>query len=137
MKMRIGLALGAALAAASLATGALAHDHHDGAKDEDEVKSKISLSNSEAGVYEGTVSSKRAACRKQRGVKVYHDQNENGVDRSDYRIGKDTTDKKGNYEVNGNQAPAGDDVIAVVSGKVLADGTLCLDEDKTIAALSG
>lgn len=137
MKMRIGLALGVVLAAGSLATGALAHDHHDGAKDEDEVKSSISLSNSEAGVYEGTVSSKRAACRKQRRVKVYHDQNENGVDRSDYRIGTDTTNKRGEYEVNGNQAPTGDDVVAIVSGKVLRDGTLCLDEDKTIAALSG
>jgi hypothetical protein len=137
MKRGIALALAAGLTAGSLATGALADHHHGGDKDEDEVKSRITLSNSEAGVYEGTVSSKRAACRKQRRVKVYHDQNENGVDRSDYRIGKDLTDKKGNYEVDGNQAPMGDDVIAIVTGKVLADGTLCLDDDKAIAALSG
>lgn len=136
MKRGIGLVVAAALAIAALATGALA-DHHEGGKEDDEVKSKISLSNSEAGVYEGTVSSKKAGCRKQRRVKVYHDQNENGVDRSDYRIGKDLTDKKGNYEVNGNQAPMGDDVIAVVSGKFLPDGTHCEDDDKTIAALSG
>jgi hypothetical protein len=116
--------------------GALA-DHHEGGNDEPEVKSKITLSNTESGVYEGTVSSKRPACKKQRRVKVYHDQNENGVDRSDYRIGKDTTDKRGNYEVNGNQAPMGDDVVAVVAGRYLGDGTLCLDDDKTIAALSG
>jgi hypothetical protein len=136
MRRGIALALAAALVIGSLATGAFAA-HHEGGKDDEEVKSQISLSNTESGVYEGTVGSKRPACRKQRKVKVYHDQNENGVDRADYRIGKDTTDKKGNYEVNGNQAPAGDDVIAVVSGKLLPDGTYCLDDDKTIAALSG
>jgi len=136
MRWGIAPALTVVLAIASLATAALA-DHYEGSKGNGGVKSQISLSNSEAGVYEGTVTSKEAPCRKQRRVKVYHDQNKNGLDRSDYRIGKDITDKKGNYEVNGNQAPTGDNVIAVVAGKHLRDGTLCLGDDKTIAALSG
>lgn len=137
MKRGIVGALAVALLGGLLATGALADNHHGDAKGEDDAKSQISLSNSETGVYEGTVTSKKAACRKQRKVKVYHDENENGVDRSDYRIGKDTTDKKGNYEVVGNQAPMGDAVIAVVSGKRLADGTRCEDAEEKIAALSG
>lgn len=137
MKRGIAGMVVAGLLAGLAAAGALANHHVSDGKGDDEVKSRITLSNSESGVYEGTVSSKRPGCKKQRRVKVYHDQNENGVDRSDYRIGKDLTDKKGNYEVDGNQAPMGDDVIAVVTGKLLPDGTLCLDDDKTIGALSG
>lgn len=137
MKRGIVGALAVALLGGLLATGALADRHGGDAKGEDEVKSQISLSNTESGVYEGTVSSKKAACRKQRRVKVYHDQNKNGDDGSDYRIGRDTTNRKGDYEVIGSQAPKGDSVVAVVSSKHLRDGTHCEEAEKTIAALSG
>ena len=87
--------------------------------------SSLTLTNSKPGVYTGTVSSGNDKCEPNRKVIVRHDQNRNGYDRSDYKIGTDRTDAKGDYEVLGNQAPRGDAIAAKVAKKTLADGTVC------------
>ena len=95
---------------------------------------RLTLQNPEFGVYEGNLESEKAGCEKRRRVTVYHDQNENGYDPSDYRIGSDKTNRKGDYEVNGDQAPAGDRIVARVIHRTLASGTLCLGEEKKAVA---
>ena len=124
------IALAVGLTAALLAGAALADQAP-------RVPSTLTLSNGEPTIYEGAVGSKRSACKKRRAVKVFHDQNRNGVDGSDYLIGTDTTDKKGEYEVEGNQAPMGDQIIAQVKRRKLGDGTVCLTKEKSAIALAG
>jgi len=94
------------------------------------------LRNVKVGVYEGYVESDPLPCEARRLVTVFHDQNRNGVDKSDYRIGSDKTDKNGEYEVEGNQAPLGDRIVAQVKRKILADGTVCLAKQKGATALA-
>jgi hypothetical protein len=89
------------------------------------LNTTLTLENSLPGQYEGLLSSKRAACEASRRVAVFHDENDNGLDPSDYRIGSDKSNANGEYEVHGNQAPAGDTIIAKVSRKKLKDGTVC------------
>jgi hypothetical protein len=52
-------------------------------------------------------------------------------------MGSDKTDKEGEYEVEGNQAPAGDRIVALAKEKTLADGTVCLAREKKAIALAG
>jgi hypothetical protein len=96
----------------------------------------ISLENGSPGVYEGSVRSKKAACETGRKVTVFHDENDNGLDKSDFRIGSDTTDSGGNYVVRGNQAPAGDTIIATVGIKKRKTG-VCKEKEVDAIALSG
>lgn len=129
MKRGIAVALAASMAAALFAIAALAAQTR--------VPSTLTLSNGEPSIYEGAVGSKRAACKKRRAVKVFHDENRNGADSSDYLIGTDTTDKKGEYEVEGNQAPMGDQIVALVKMRKLGDGTKCLAKEASAIALAG
>jgi len=99
--------------------------------------SKLTLRNSEPEIYEGFVEADRASCERRRKVAVFHDQNRNGVDKSDYRIGSDKTDREGEYEVEGNQAPMGDRIVAQITRKTLRDGTVCLAKEKGAVALGG
>jgi hypothetical protein len=81
------------------------------------VKTKVTLENTELGVYEGVVSSKKDACVENRRLSVWHDTNGNGEvdgDPPDFEIGAAETNDIGEYRVIGNQAPAGDNIIVVV-----------------------
>jgi hypothetical protein len=98
--------------------------------DDSKEPSKLKLFNVEDGVYVGAVDSDDEACEVRRTVRVFHDQNRNGIDKTDYEIGDDRTDREGEYEVIGNQAPAGDRIIARVVKRKLSDGTICLPKDK-------
>jgi hypothetical protein len=129
MKRGIAVALAASMAAALFAIGALAA--------RTEVSSAITLSNGEPTIYEGSVQSSRRACERRRRVKIFHDQNRNGVDPSDYPIGIDKTDKMGNYEVEGSQAPMGDRIVAQLKQRTLPDGTVCLSKERAAVALAG
>ena len=121
------LAIGLAVAlSATVALGKMG----DGPKE----PSKISLYNVRDGHYEGAVDSEDEACERKRTVRVFHDQNKNGIDPSDYEIGDDRTDREGEYEVVGNQAPPGDTIIARVERRKLIDGTVCLPKQKASIA---
>jgi hypothetical protein len=128
MKKGIVVALVVGLAAALLAPAELA------ARAE-RVPTKLTLKNLDPTFYEGTVSSKDEACEKRRLVKVVHDEDEDGADSGDYLIGTDLTDKEGKYEVEGNQAPMGDRIVALTKRRTLSDGTICLGKEKAAAAL--
>ena len=83
------------------------------------IKTSVSLDNPDFGVYEGQVTAKKP-CKKGRKVTVWHDTNGNGQvdgDPPDFEIGYGFTDEAGFYVVLGNQAPAGDNIIAVVDKK--------------------
>jgi hypothetical protein len=99
--------------------------------------SRLSLRNVESTIYDGFVESNRAACERRRTVVVFHDQNRNGVDKSDYRIGSGKTDREGDYEVEGSQAPKGDRIVAQLKQRTLADGTVCLAKERAAVALPG
>ena len=99
------------------------------------VGSKITLSNGIPGDYEGAVSSKKEGCVKGRSVSVYHDQNKNGVDQSDFKIGTSRTDKDGEYLIQGNQAPEGDTIIAVAKSRKLGKRHSCRKAQKSEKAL--
>jgi hypothetical protein len=101
------------------------------------IETKVSLENSQPGLYDGEVQSTKPACRTRRTVRVYHDQNRNGVDTTDYLIGTDQTDKRGEYGLDGSQAPRGDQIIALATRKKLSDGTRCLSDSVKAVALSG
>jgi hypothetical protein len=133
--------MGKAISIAALAIGlvavlsaavALADKGNDGKE-----PSKISLFNPGTGVYGGAVDSDDEACERKRTVKVFHDQNRNGIDKTDYEIGDDRTDREGEYEVVGNQAPAGDKIVARVEKRKLKDGTVCLPKDRSAIAGGG
>jgi hypothetical protein len=126
MKRGLAVVLAIGLLGGLLAGGALAK----------KLSTSISLVNAEAGVYKGKVTSAKAACEKGRKVTVYHDENDNGLDPSDYRIGSDRTGKSGAYTVQGNQAPAGDTIIATVKRKKLKAG-VCKEKEVDAVALSG
>ena len=98
--------------------------------------SSVSLTNPDPGVYQGNVSSGNDKCEPNRKVIVRHDEDRDGYDRSDYKIGSDTTNGKGAYEVRGNQAPRGDQIAAKVTKKELANGTVC-KKDTTTAIAGG
>jgi hypothetical protein len=103
----------------------------------DEISTSVTLSNPSTGLYKGVVKSKKKKCRAGRRVTILHDQNGNGADRSDFTIGKDTTNKAGQYEVSGNQAPPGDAVLAIVGVKELSGDSFCKGATKSARALSG
>jgi hypothetical protein len=84
------------------------------------VVSEISVSNPQAGVYTGTVTSQKKKCQGGRNVEVWHDTNGNGQidgEPTDYLIGTATTASDGTYTVSGDQAPIGDNIIASVARK--------------------
>lgn len=118
MNRGIVVALAVGLMAGLLATGAVAVE-------DEYVKSKLTLENTEPNTYEGSVESRLAACEKRRYVDVFHDKNKNGIDRTDYFIGEARTNKKGDYVVTGSQAPVGDQIIARVEGRKLDSGMRC------------
>ena len=122
MKRSHAVILAVLLAAGALATIAFA------------AASSVSLKNPSYGVYKGKVSSGNDKCEANRKVTVRHDQNRNGYDRSDYKIGTDNTNGKGEYAVTGNQAPAGDQIAARVKKRTLGDGTVCKKATKTATA---
>ena len=67
------------------------------------------------GRYYGEVLSDRGKCQKRREVRIYHDENGNGLDPSDYHIGDTKSDGDGKYELqDADQAPEGDRIIALV-----------------------
>lgn len=87
------------------------------------VKTSVTVDNPEPGLYEGKVSAKKP-CKKGRLVTVWHDTNGNGEvdgEPTDFEIGSDVTDEDGFYEVEGSQAPVGDNIIAVVDAKKKGD----------------
>jgi hypothetical protein len=90
MRRGIVVALCVGLVAGFVAGSALA-----GAK----LNTTLTLENSTPSLYEGLLSSKRLACESNRRVGVFHDENDNGLDPSDYKIGSDTSNRKGEYEV--------------------------------------
>jgi hypothetical protein len=130
MKRGIAAALALALLAGTVATAELSARVI-------RVPSSLTLHNRESEIYDGAVESNEEACERGRTVRVFHDKNRNGVDGRDYRIGKDRTDRHGEYEVEGSQAPMGDRIIAVVGQRTLADGTVCLAKERKSIALSG
>jgi hypothetical protein len=89
------------------------------------ISTSATLSNPATGVYKGVVRSKKKRCRAGRRVTILHDRNGNGSDRSDFTIGSDRTGGSGAFEVRGNQAPAGDPILAVVGTKELGDEAFC------------
>ena len=99
--------------------------------------SKVTLHNQVAGVYFGKVSSEVPDCKPKRNVTVWHDEDADGVDEDDFKIGSDKTDRKGKWEVRGNQAPAGDRIIAEVLEEKVDHGLLCHDDTDTSRALRG
>jgi hypothetical protein len=106
--------MGAATLAVCVAAGLIA-GVASGAK----IKTSVSLDNPAFGVYEGQVTAKKP-CKKGRTVTVWHDTNGNGEvdgEPTDFEIGTGVTDDAGFYTVLGNQAPAGDNIIAVVDKK--------------------
>lgn len=129
MKKGIAVVVSVGLVAGLFATELAARTEHDPAK--------LTLRNAKEGLYEGYVETDNLACESRRPVTVFHDQNRNGVDKSDYRIGSDKTDKYGEYEVEGNQAPKGDRIVAQVKRKTLVDGTVCLAKQRGATALAG
>jgi hypothetical protein len=100
-------------------------------------RSTITLQNKVAGSYSGEVKSQVPKCEKERSVTVYHDEGDDGLDDTDFQIGSAQTNKHGKYKVHGNQAPAGDTVIAVVEEDELSEKLLCKEDDVKIKALSG
>ena len=84
-----------------------------------EVKTSVSLKNPQFGVYTGKVSAENP-CAVNRRVEVWHDTNGNGQvdgDPPDFKIGETKSRRKGKYRIQGNQAPAGDNLIVVVRSK--------------------
>jgi hypothetical protein len=84
-----------------------------------EVDTSVSLKNPQFGVYTGKVSAEKP-CAVNRSVEVWHDTNGNGqVDGAppDFKIGQTKSKRKGKYRIQGNQAPAGDNLIVVVRSK--------------------
>jgi hypothetical protein len=96
----------------------------------------LTLKNTQSTVYEGVAQSKRPACESRRTVTVFHDENRNGLDGADYRIGSDTTSNNGAYRVVGNQAPPGDTIIALVARRTLPSGAICKGSVVSATALT-
>jgi hypothetical protein len=104
----------------------------------DEISTSVSLFNPSPGLYTGVVKSKKKACKKGRDVTILHDENGNGkADKGEYKIGKTTSRKSGQYEVRGNQAPAGDLVLAIVGVKELSGKSFCKGAFKSAKASAG
>ena len=98
------------------------------------AKTTVTLKNPEFGTYTGKANSPSGPCERNRKVTVRHDQDRDGYDRRDYRIGTDRTNRKGAYTVTGNQAPAGDQIAAKVGKRTLDDGTVCKADTVTAPA---
>ena len=122
MKRSHAVMLAVLLAAGALATIALA------------ASSSLTLSNPAFGVYKGKVRSGEDRCEVNRNVTVRHDEDRDGYDRHDFKIGTDKTNGRGVYQVTGNQAPAGDQIAAKVGRKTLGDGTRCKKATATATA---
>ena len=91
-------------------------------------KTEVTVANSAPGTYTGKVTSTKKNCVSGRVVEVWHDTNGNGQidgEPTDFKIGTATTDSNGDYSVTGNQAPAGDNVIASVNRKKFAKRKNC------------
>jgi len=101
------------------------------------AKTNITLKNPQFGVYTGKATSSDNACKRKRKVTVRHDQDGDGYDRRDFKIGTDRTNRRGVYRVNGNQAPTGDQIAAKVAKRTLDDGTVCRADTATAPAGAG
>ena len=77
----------------------------------------LSLTNPAAGEYAGKVSGVAGKCKRGRNVTVRHDEDEDGYDNGDFKIGSDRTNRRGRYEVTGPQAPPGDQIAAKAARK--------------------
>ena len=123
MAKALALGLAGALALSALAM----------AGSKPEIDATVKITNPATGTYQGKVKpEKRKRCQK-RNVTVYHDENENGADDSDYVIGSTKSDRKGKWTVHGNQAPAGDTVVAVAEEKETSRQICTEAEGETIA----
>jgi hypothetical protein len=130
MKRGIVVALCIVLVGGIIAGGAIARAGK-------RITTALTLRNAEPSAYEGEVRSKKRVCEGLRKVRVYHDENDNGIDSSDYLIGSDKTNLAGEYDVHGNQAPPGDTIIAYASRRKLRSGTVCKAGEVSAIALSG
>jgi hypothetical protein len=97
---------------------------------------KVTLENKTEGLYTGDLTSQVPKCVKGRDVHVYHDANADGNFTGDFEIGHTRTNKRGEYSVTGNQAPAGDQILAYAYSKTL-DDVRCKKGRKIATALSG
>lgn len=77
----------------------------------------LTLANPAPTQYKGKVANTSRKCKKRRNVTVRHDEDEDGYDRGDFKIGSDRTNRRGRYEVNGPQAPPGDQIAAKAKPK--------------------
>ncbi|HEY7257374.1 MAG TPA: hypothetical protein VH476_11915 [Solirubrobacterales bacterium] len=103
-----------------------------------EVPTSITFSNPESGVYTGSVTSKRAACRKGRRVTILEDRNDNGrSDGADRTLAKATSGQSGAYTATGSQAPKGARILVAVADKILGRASFCRSFIETAAARSG
>jgi hypothetical protein len=101
----------------------------------DSVKSKVTVSNAIEGQYIGEVTSEDPKCLKRK-IYVFHDENNNGVDDSDFEIGRTKTSSDGGYLMTGKpQAPSGDHVIAVAT-KRKKGSVVCKRTEGDTTALS-
>jgi hypothetical protein len=132
MRRALTAALAVALLASLFAGATEAKKRKRGPK----VASDVTVVNRMSGFYEGKVRSSVDACESRRVVVVYHDENDNGLDQGDFRIGEGTTTKSGSYVVRGNQAPRGDTVIVLLISRKLPSGTRCKGAEDDTAALS-
>ena len=125
MAKALVLALVGAMALGALATTATGSKPHIGAD--------VSIENTAVGSYSGKVKGdKPKKCQKRRSVTVIHDDDNNGVDDDDFRIGTARTDRKGKYSLTGEeQAPKGDAVIAQVEKKTTSRQICDETEGKT------
>ena len=118
MKDRIAVALGVGFALALLGAAGVSAKPDPGG-------STVTLQNDQPNSYKGKVESDVPKCERRRLVRVFHDENANhNIDGDDFQIGEDRTNRKGAYAVTGNQAPAGDNLIALATDAV-RDHTHC------------
>jgi hypothetical protein len=100
----------------------------------------VELENNSVGVYEGSLDAeKNSRCNGGRRVVVYHDEDDDGVDSSDFKIGSATSKRSGDFRVEGPQAPPGDTVIAVAKRKKLGHRkhkVTCFEGEGSTKALS-
>jgi hypothetical protein len=102
-------ALAACVCGASVAATAVAAN----------IDTQVTLKNPAFGVYTGKVKAEKP-CSVNRSVQVWHDTNGNGQvdgDPPDFKIGETKSRRLGKYRIEGNQAPAGDNLIVVVKSK--------------------
>ena len=75
--------------------------------------SNVFITFAAGGKYKGKVLSPKAACERNRKVQVWHNSN------PDFRIGRTTTENDGTWSLRGPRPPAGDEVYATMSRRLL------------------